>query len=299
MVDDYAYDDDYRDTEWGRGYDPQSEYEGGRGFAVPPPAPMALANPKPGWYGLYENSGARNGYMDLSYWQSRDEQLGGDTSIDDIFDTNTGQLKPGWSRTKNGYERTPTAGPGPGPGPIDYYGGGGGTGGGGGPRTLGEISSWKPYDAPDYQAPGAFTPPDPFTYEGFNAPTAESMWNEPGLKFRMDTGRKALESSAASRGTLKTGGTLKSILEYGQNFGEAAYGNVFDRALTTYGTNRGNAADIWEKAYRTSVDSYDREADQSLTQYNTKFQSSKAEAMSAWDKYISDLDTAKFLAKPS
>jgi hypothetical protein len=49
------------------------------------------------------------------------------------------------------------------------------------------------------------------------APTLEQLQNMPGFQFAMDEGRKNLENSAAARGTLLTGGTLKDISTYGTN----------------------------------------------------------------------------------
>ncbi|NDB77164.1 MAG: hypothetical protein EB141_16240, partial [Verrucomicrobia bacterium] len=40
-----------------------------------------------------------NAYKDINYWQSQGVPAG------DIFDATTGQLRPGWRRTANGYER--------------------------------------------------------------------------------------------------------------------------------------------------------------------------------------------------
>lgn len=47
----------------------------------------------------------------------------------------------------------------------------------------------------------------------------------PGYDFRMQQGQKALENSAAARGTLFSGATGKALTEYGQNFGSNEYQN--------------------------------------------------------------------------
>jgi hypothetical protein len=69
--------------------------------------------------------------------------------------------------------------------------------------------------------------------------------NEPGYQFRLQGGSDALERSAAARGTLRTGGTLKDVLEYGQNFATQEYGNVFNRALQGYDRNYRGAYDAF------------------------------------------------------
>ena len=139
-------------------------------------------------------------------------------------------------------QTTPTGG---GDTPTTYGGGGGYVGG----RGAYPGGAFPGYNAPDYLDPGAFDPGPAFTFKEFMAPTGDTMLQEPGFQFRLDQGRKALEASAAGKGILRSGGTLKDILGYGQNFASQEYGNVFNRALQEYDTNRGNAADIWQKQY--------------------------------------------------
>jgi len=60
-----------------------------------------------------------------------------------------------------------------------------------------------------------------FTLADFN--------KDPGYQFRMDEGQKALERSAAAKGGLMNGGTLKALTQYGQNFASNEYQNAYDR----------------------------------------------------------------------
>lgn len=55
---------------------------------------------------------------------------------------------------------------------------------------------------------------------------------DPGYGFRMSEGLKALERSAAARGLLQSGGTLKDITRFGQNLASAEYENAFSRYLS-------------------------------------------------------------------
>jgi hypothetical protein len=55
---------------------------------------------------------------------------------------------------------------------------------------------------------------------------------DPGYQFRMSEGMKALERSAAARGLLQSGGTMKGIQQYGQNLASSEYENAFSRYLT-------------------------------------------------------------------
>ena len=54
---------------------------------------------------------------------------------------------------------------------------------------------------------------------------------DPGYQFRMSEGLKALERSAASRGILQSGGTLKDITRFGQDLASQEYQNAFLRYL--------------------------------------------------------------------
>ena len=59
---------------------------------------------------------------------------------------------------------------------------------------------------------------------------------DPGYGFRMSEGMKALERSAAARGGLLSGGTLKGIQRFGQDLASQEYQNAFNR----YQVNRAN-----------------------------------------------------------
>ena len=59
---------------------------------------------------------------------------------------------------------------------------------------------------------------------------------DPGYAFRQSEGMKALERSAAARGGLLSGGTLKGIQRFGQDLASQEYTNAFNR----YQVNRAN-----------------------------------------------------------
>jgi len=59
---------------------------------------------------------------------------------------------------------------------------------------------------------------------------------DPGYGFRLSEGMKALERSAAARGGLLSGATLKDITRFGQDTASNEYLNAFNR----YQTNRSN-----------------------------------------------------------
>lgn len=55
---------------------------------------------------------------------------------------------------------------------------------------------------------------------------------DPGYAFRMSEGMKALERSAAARGGLMSGATMKGIQRYGQDLASQEYTNAFNRYQT-------------------------------------------------------------------
>lgn len=133
--------------------------------------------------------------------------------------------------------------------------------------------------------PPAFTPPT-FSYPDFKAPLPEDIYKDPSYKWRLDQGRKALESSAAARGTLRSGGTLQGILEYGQNFGAHEFGNVFNRALQTYTTNRGTALDVFDRLYQGEKDKYAP----TLLHWQMQSENARISAQRAWEDYWRRID---------
>lgn len=68
---------------------------------------------------------------------------------------------------------------------------------------------------------------------------------DPGYGFRMSEGMKALERSAAARGGLLSGSTLKGIQRFGQDTASQEYINAFNR----YQTNRSNQLNPLQSLY--------------------------------------------------
>lgn len=78
----------------------------------------------------------------------------------------------------------------------------------------------------------------------FTAPSLEDAQNSPGYQFALQQGLQGIQRSAAARGTLLTGGTLKALQQYGTGLADQTYGNVFNRALQTNTTNFGHLYDL-------------------------------------------------------
>lgn len=71
----------------------------------------------------------------------------------------------------------------------------------------------------------------------FQAPNQLTEQNDPGYQARLNLGETALNNSAAAKGGLLTGGTARDVNQFAQDYASNEYGNVYNRALNTYGTN--------------------------------------------------------------
>jgi hypothetical protein len=67
---------------------------------------------------------------------------------------------------------------------------------------------------------------DPELFRSFGQ---SDFQKDPGYDFRMQEGQKALERSAAARGGLQSGGTMKALTRYGQDFASNEYQNAYNR----------------------------------------------------------------------
>jgi hypothetical protein len=98
-------------------------------------------------------------------------------------------------------------------------------------NTVDDIEAYaaqNPISAPAPAAPAPGAPPSEFG--SLARPFGmEQFQQDPGYAFRQAEGMKALERSAAARGGLLSGGTLKGIQRFGQDLASQEYGNAFNR----------------------------------------------------------------------
>jgi hypothetical protein len=62
--------------------------------------------------------------------------------------------------------------------------------------------------------------------------TLSDFQKDPGYQFRMDEGAKAVDNSAAARGGVLSGGAMKAMARYGQDFASNEYSNAYNRFNT-------------------------------------------------------------------
>ena len=116
-------------------------------------------------------------------------------------------------------------------------GGGGGTNTGGGDGNV-DFGAWGSLLAP-------WT--EPFSFRDFIPPTSATEANDPGYQFRLDQGHKQIEHSAAARGTVLTGGTLKDLSQFNQDYASSEFDKVYARSLGEY-----------QQAYAKALGEYDQ-----------------------------------------
>lgn len=58
------------------------------------------------------------------------------------------------------------------------------------------------------------------------------MRQDPGYQFRLGEGLGSIETGAAARGTLLTGGTQRQLQRYAQDYASGEFGNIFNRNLS-------------------------------------------------------------------
>lgn len=174
-----------------------------------------------------------------------------------------------------------------------------------------ESFNWPSFNAPTMTAPQPFSygdfnydsyaAPDKFSYQDFQAPSADQARQDPGYEFARTEGLRALTNRASATGSANTGGTMKDLISWGDQFANQNYGNVFNRGLQSYQANRGNAFDSWganelarAKTYDTNrtnaFDNYTSNRNNAAANYSTNY----GVARDTFDRqYQGALDTFK------
>lgn len=167
----------------------------------------------------------------------------------------------------------------------------GGAGGGGGGGDFGGIG---PFQYSPYQPLAPYQAPAPFSYkeleatDPFKAPTMEEVTADPSFQFRLKEGQKALERSASARGTLLTGGTLKDLVNYGQEAASQEYDKVYARDLGTYQTNFGVKTGTYDRNRANAAEAWNMNANAGAQAYGLNLQNSQG----AYDRLFNSAATA-------
>lgn len=98
---------------------------------------------------------------------------------------------------------------------------------------------WPSYQLP---TPYQFTP---FSYDSYTPLTADQAAQAPGYAFGAQQGRDAIQTSAAAKGNVLSGATLKDLFSWGDQFAGQNYNEAETQNENVYNINRGNAFNNW------------------------------------------------------
>ena len=158
-------------------------------------------------------------------------------------------------------------------------------------EAPGEEFNYPDFAPPEWNGP-TFTAPDPFAHSAFEGPTAETFTADPGYEFRAKEGRRALENAASAQGTLRTGGTLKGLIDWSQGLASQEFGNVWNRAYTGWQANRGAAAEDYDRLWNNLLQDYMVGYNQEADEYNRALGTWNANLGKAATQYGFGLDVA-------
>lgn len=188
-----------------------------------------------------------------NYAQQRRNGVGHQAAMDAV----PGLL--GWDKYTAPSGGQPPPGP---PGPP-------GPGGGGGSSSIGAMDPAAVFQAPTIangmpswmpSAPGAPAQPNFPQFEPapkFDEPDYEQAMKDPGYLAELGQGRQQMEQSAAARGVLNGGGTLKDINQWGSNMAAQRVNDVRDRATNRYLLNyQTQHVDPYKYAYQRALDQF-------------------------------------------
>lgn len=163
-----------------------------------------------------------------------------------------------------------------------------GSGGPGGPSGVNpNLASWltkspllepwtTPFNLTPFQSgPGFQQPtggPNTDAQGNFVMPNNVTEQNDPGYQFRLQQGQQAVERSAAAKGTLLTGGTLKDLTDYQQGAASQEYGNVYQRALTD-----------WQNNYNSALTNYQTKYNAGLSDWTTNYNAANQQYQQAYN----------------
>lgn len=260
--------------------DPSSPWYQNADWTDPNAAPPATSNPTP------------DPYQDIAYWQGKG------FGYNDMFDTTTGQMKPGWTRTGKGYEYDPaaantpppsTGGPAPAPGSNT-----------GGPKITDPFTTpfnqpppvnlGGPAGIPYVPQTPVFHAPPVKTAPAFSMPTVAQILSDPGYMARVKQGENSLQNWAAAKGTLADSETGKALTDYGQTQASAEAKNVFDRNLQVYDENyKTQFMDPWQMEFTGAKAEFDPQMTGYSTQAAAGQRADEFNRTTAFQKWLADL----------
>ncbi len=140
----------------------------------------------------------------------------------------------------------------------------------------------QPAFFPEFQPPAYESGPAYQAPAKFQAPTMEQAQNDPGYQFALKQGIGSIMSGAAARGVARTGGTMKGLIDYGQQAAAQQYDKVYGRAAQEYAQDYQIGRDAWGVNQQQRDAAYDRRYKGESDRFNAGF---RAKEMAFEDLY--------------
>lgn len=136
----------------------------------------------------------------------------------------------------------------------------------GDPLTSPLLAPWdKPFNYADFSSV-SYHPIDPF-----KPPTEADMQIDPGYLSRLHEAQGAIERSASARGTLGTGGTLKDLTQFSQDYAANEYQDLYSRKLNEYLTAYNANLQDFQTLYGTDLNNWLTNYNKSLGEYQQQY----------------------------
>lgn len=109
------------------------------------------------------------------------------------------------------------------------------------PATTGTVSTGT---APAAGINPALSGPNPYAGSLWRNFGLQDFYTDPGYMFRLQQGQLGLDRSAASQGRLFSGGTLKDLTQYNQDFASGEFQNAYNRFQSNRATRYNQLASL-------------------------------------------------------
>lgn len=161
------------------------------------------------------------------------------------------------------------------------------------PTPPGAQTQLAPYAAPVWQGGAA---PTATRLAQYRPPTLEELQNSPGYKARQAAADQGFERSAAARGTILNGGTIKARDRFDQEFASNEYGNLVGQGQNTTQLNNAATQGDNANAYTTYLQNYGQFTDaanlglgarqQNVSENNTAFGQGQVNYGNRYTQYL-------------
>ena len=82
--------------------------------------------------------------------------------------------------------------------------------------------------------------------------TLANLVNDPGYQFRLNQGQQTLENSAAARGNLLSGATLKDLTGYAQGMASQEGQNAYNREFNAFNNTQNQLANLMQQGFNAT-----------------------------------------------